>query len=262
MDELRDWDSVMDSLKIKGFTYYGKVNGEAIFCNAENEESIKGVKNFLCDLTGEKWDYIKTDNIPLMFYRSKYYELINSFSRGLMHITYRGNNNGVIQLPLGCKCIDEMFVANFFDSKVEFSEELQYVINAPFTFQSAIFGQSADVVLRFDSLKSALGLFTNTIFKSGCKVIIHMPNIIDLYSIFNSCIFEEGSFVDIEIGTDINVNDLFVGCKFAGGRTVDSFSCNDEIVYFLSHQNEYVLDDRENKSEGDLKTDCFGLNAF
>ena len=252
----------MDSLKTKGFTYYGEVNGEAIFCNEENEESIKGAKNFLCDLTGEKWDYIKTDKIPLMFYRSEYYELINSFSKSLMHITYRGNTNGVVQLPLGCKCIDEMFDANFFDSKVEFSEELQHVTNAQFTFQSVTFGQSADVVLRFDSLKSALGLFTSTTFKSGCKVIIYMPNIIDIYSVFNSCTFEEGSFVDIEIDTDINGSNLFPGCKFAGERTVDSFSCNDEIVYFLSHQNEYVLGGQENKLEDETETDCFELNAF
>ena len=262
MGKLRDLESVIDSLKTKGFTYYGEVNVEAIFCNAENEESIKGAKNFLCGLTGERWDYIKTDKIPLMFYRSEYYELINSFSKGLMHITYRGNTNGVVQLPLGCKCIDEMFDANFFDSKVEFSEELQHVTNAQFTFQSVTFGQSADVVLRFDSLKSALGLFTNTTFKSGCKVIIRMPNIIDIYSIFNSCTFEEGSFVDIEIDVDINGSSLFRGCKFAGERTVDSFSCNDEIVYFLSHQNEYVLGGQENKLEGETETDCFELNAF
>ena len=57
-------------------TYLGVVAGKEIFCDLEDESSIKETLKYLESLTGEKWRTFKerTGNKNLVFYRESMYE--------------------------------------------------------------------------------------------------------------------------------------------------------------------------------------------
>ena len=62
-------DNVIESMKARGLTYLGIVEGEKIFCNLKSEDSISNCLEFLEKLTGENWDTFKekTGNKNLVF---------------------------------------------------------------------------------------------------------------------------------------------------------------------------------------------------
>ena len=104
-------DSVIESMKARGLTYLGKVEGEKIFCNLDSKESIKNCLEFLEKLTGEEWETFKEEsgNENLVFYKTSMFEVVASY-----YLHFKANNNKV-ELPLNCSSCENMF-CKFFKS--------------------------------------------------------------------------------------------------------------------------------------------------
>ena len=141
-------DSVIESMKAKGFTYLGIVEGEKIFCNLESDDSINNCLEFLEKLTGEEWETFReaSGNENLVFYKtSMYFDMLD------FYLVFRGGK--YVELPLNCSSCEHMFedcnlsVDLFIDNEFDTSK----VEDMNFMFQNCRLPEGFSLGDKFDT---------------------------------------------------------------------------------------------------------------
>lgn len=151
-------------MKEKGFTYLGCVDGESIFCNLSNEESIKSALEFLGKLTGEEWDFVQESYglCNIVFYKKSMFKVFGA------SIRFCGKNK--VELPLNCSSCYKMFANISFDLSFDFSNfDTSNVVSMYTMFYGCKFSDDFCLNLNTSRVEDMDNMFSRTEFgKNFC----------------------------------------------------------------------------------------------
>lgn len=192
--------NIIESMKVKGFTYLGEVDGEAIFCNLESEESICNTVTFLEKLTGETWCTFKEEfgNENTVFYRKNMYTCKNS------HLLFVGSNK--VELPLNCSSCYKMFTDCEFNNDLDFSHfDSSRVIEMDRAFSNSRFSEDID----FSWLNTS--------------------NVVDFYTMFNGATFNGNVNINFDTSKATNMCGMFMHSCFCGDLIIGDNFVTDSV---------------------------------
>ena len=236
-------DSVIESMKAKGFTYLGIVEGEKIFCNLDSEESIKNCLEFLKKLTGEEWETLKEEsgNENLVFYRTSMFEQF-------AYLHFKGGNK--IELPLNCSSCFSMFedcnlsVDLFIDNEFDTSK----VEDMNFMFLNCKLPKGFSLGDKFDvsSVEDMSYMFQNCKlpedFSLGDK--FDTSSVKDMSFMFQNCRLPEDFSLGDKFNTSSvkNMHNMFYECVLPEGKTRKDFNSELEIIEWLNSRSKQSTD--------------------
>lgn len=263
---------VIDTMKVKGFTYLGNVEGKDFFCNLRSEESIKQVLNALSEHTGEEWEsldesvFVGEDNSIVFFRKSMYKKVeLDIFD----YLVYNGD--GHVELPLNCRCINGIFeecklpdgftlddsfdtsevfhFANMFRRaklpegfKINFDTSSATTIGSMFRDTTLPEGFSLGSNFASDKVWDFNMMFENCRFPNGFHLDLNTKSAKSMQAMFSRCEMNDDFYLgeDFVMPDDVYAFYMFHNCKLPEGKTEEDFKNEQEIVDWLKSRAKKV----------------------
>lgn len=233
--------SIIESMKVKGLTYLGCVEGEGVFCNLESKSSIKKCLVYLENLTGEEWKTFRETkgNKNLVFYKASMFKVQKGDLR------FKGGSS--VELPLNCSSCYSMFYECELPEGFTLGDnfDTSRVVDMSIMFYSCKMPKGFTLGDKFDTSKveDMSSMFAKCCMPKGFTLgdKFDTSNVKHMYNMFSDCILPEGFTLGDKFDTSNvwYVYHMFSNCKMPDDFTLgDLFSIsnakNTDNMFFAS----------------------------
>lgn len=209
-------------------TLLGVVSDKEIYCDVDDESSVRETLQLLHDLTGVTWNSFKEDsgNNNLVFYKVHLFDVVEDSVR--RHLHFCGDSDVELELPLNCSSCSQMFMGCDIHQNIDL--DTRNIQDMSCMFEGCIIreGVSFGDMFYTNKVKCMDSMFEKCQFFGDFAVGDHfdMCSVEECFAMFRECVFFKG----FSLGNKINLSNAYcIESMFCGCNLPEGFSLGDNF---------------------------------